>query len=204
MDRLHIATILVAALIGLMTAPPSRLVAQGSVGKAAEAQSGSLSGPQSDSGLPDVPAPPQPATDDAAANGAKGERGPSLPQFLESQIMLLGSPQFRERELAYWRLRQYPRQVLPLIRRHLPNSSVETGGRLIDLLTEIALSNDIVASDQASQILNQTADELTSLGQLARNTVATMADIQEERATELLGLHGARIGPRDFGLNGQF
>ena len=106
--------------------------------------------------------------------------------------------------MAYWRLRQHPREVLPLIGRHLPACSIEVGGRLIDLLTEFALSNDIGVSDQAAQILNQTADGLTSLGQLARNTMATMADIQEQRAVELLTMHGARIGPRDFGLNGQF
>ncbi|GIW97034.1 MAG: serine protease [Pirellulaceae bacterium] len=148
--------------------------------------------------------PPPPSSQQVAASGPDGNDKTELVSFLQTQVSLLESPSYRERQQAYWHLQRHPIATLRVIEASLPGASLEVGSRLVELLTEFALSDSVAVSDGATALLQSSAQQLTSIGQLANNALSSMADIQEQRAIDLLVLHGARIGPRNFGMNGQF
>ncbi len=126
----------------------------------------------------------------------------SSEEKLQQQIEWLNHPSYQARQLAQWRLGRSPEQSLPLLREALAEADHNTGTRIIDLLTEFALDDSVSVSLEALQLLEETAQDITSVGKMAENSLAAIADLQERQAIEVLMHHSARIGQRQFSLNG--
>ena len=136
------------------------------------------------------PAPPQAAL--------------ATPSTLESQVALLSDPSYRVRQLARWRLEQYPLETLSIIEKEIANSNLDAGTHLIDLLTVFATHSDVSISLRAMNTLRATASEVSSIGRLAQNSLDAIAGMQEEQAIETLSLHDAffNVGA-SFSINAQ-
>ncbi len=130
-----------------------------------------------------------------------GETSGGIAEFVQQQIQDLNHPSFRVRQLARWRLEQYPKQTVAAIGRSIHKVDHNTGAQLINLLSVLATHTDVTISLQAREILGSAAKSVSSIGRMADNAMHTIADLQEEQAMEVLLHHGARIGPRNFFLN---
>jgi hypothetical protein len=122
--------------------------------------------------------------------------------FLEQQIAALNDASYRARQLARWRLEQYPLATLQVIERCIENVDYNTGAQLVDLLSVMATHRDLSISVKSRQILGDKANRVSSIGRLADNAVRAIADLQEEQAIEILLHHGGRIGfPESLGFS---
>ncbi len=127
-------------------------------------------------------------------------------EFIEEQIRSLSRSSYRTRQLARWRLEQYPLQTLDAIADHLGDVEYNTGAQLIDLLSSLAMHSDLAISVKSRELLQKNANRVSSLGRLADNAIRAIADVQEEQSLEVLLHHGARVGMQDmlgFNLNGR-
>jgi hypothetical protein len=118
-------------------------------------------------------------------------------------IQQLSHQNYRTRQMARARLEQYPAQAVHEIRQCIQQADTVTGGQLVDLLSGLALHNDLSISRSATQILHSLANQATSLGRSAANSLSAIADLQEEMAVKILSYQGAYIGPQNFSLNGK-
>lgn len=77
-----------------------------------------------------------------------------------------------------------------------------TATQLVDLLSSLATHEDVTISRSSQAALRASANRVTSTGRLADNAVRAIADLQEEKALQILTHHGARIGlPGMLGFN---
>ncbi|MCR9292570.1 MAG: PDZ domain-containing protein [bacterium] len=121
---------------------------------------------------------------------------------LREQVQLLNHPSYQARMLAQWRLGLSPAKAMPLLREAIQGADHNTGTRIVDLLTEFALDDNVTVSLEALRLLQETAQELTSVGRMAENSLNAISDLQERQAIEILIHHSATIGQRQFSLNG--
>ncbi|MFK7735525.1 MAG: PDZ domain-containing protein [Pirellulaceae bacterium] len=124
-------------------------------------------------------------------------------QEIQRWILQLSDSNYRVRQRAFWKLRESSEKALPIICEVLDGLNHDAGTRAVDLITEIALSEEVGLRVQAMEVLEYTGQQQTYVGRLAENSLNAISDIQEQQAIEILLQHEARIGPRDFSLNGQ-
>ncbi len=122
---------------------------------------------------------------------------------LALQAQLLNDPSYRIRQLARWRLQMYPRLTIDVIRDQIDQADHNSGSQLIDLLTIFATQDDIALSLDAMALLQQSANDISLVGRLAKNSLSAIADLQEEQAIEILVQNEAYVGPRNFKINAQ-
>lgn len=126
-----------------------------------------------------------------------------LDRELKEQVALLGNVSYRVRQLARWRLEQYPIASTEVVRKTIAEVDHNTGAQLVDLLTVFATQPDVEISLTAIGVLRQTANKMSSVGRLAKNSLTAITDLQEEQAIEILVHHDARVGSPQFTINGQ-
>ena len=136
----------------------------------------------------------QPATDSSAAD-------PLLQA--QQQIERLGHPNYRTRQMARARLEENPQSALQAIRQAIQDVDSMIGTQLVDLLSSLALHTDLIISRSATETLTSLANQATSVGRSATNSLSAIADLQEEKAVEILTNQGAYIGPQNFSINGR-
>ncbi len=122
---------------------------------------------------------------------------------LQIQIQELSSPSYRTRELARWRLEQTPSRSIAQIENSIHSVDHNSAAQLIDLLSAFAMHADVQTSLRSKQLLRRLADKPSSVGRLASNTLNAIADLQEQKAMEVLRFHGAQIDYNLFTINGQ-
>lgn len=121
---------------------------------------------------------------------------------LREQVALLSDPSYRVRELAQWRLTQDPSKSIVVLRSAIQSADHQSGPQMVDLLTEFALDSNVTTSLLAMDILRETAEQVTVVGRLAKNSLFAISDLQEQQAMEIMLHHEAEIGERRFSLNG--
>ncbi len=132
-------------------------------------------------------------TADGATEGA-GVESATVQPAIEAEIRALGDPSYRVRQLARWRLEQAPLETLAAIEECLGEVDYNTGGQLIDLLSAMAMHNDVDISIRAIQALRANSNRLSSVGRKAGTALRAIADLQEAQAIEILTHHGAHFG----------
>lgn len=140
-----------------------------------------------------------------SARGQEQERTQTVSESpLQAQVALLSDPSYRVRQLARWRLEQYPFETLAIIEREIANSNHDAGTQLVDILTVFATHSDVSLSVRAMNTLRATASEVSAIGRLAQNSLDAIAGMQEEQAIETLSLHDAffNVGA-SFSINAQ-
>lgn len=152
---------------------------------------------------------PEPIAGDSAGSSDRLEAEFSARSEQENRdeirlcIQQLSHQNYRTRQMARARLEQYPALAVDEIRQCIQQADTVTGGQLVDLLSGLALHNDLSISRSATQILHSLANQATSLGRSAANSLSAIADLQEEMAVKILSYQGAYIGPQNFSLNGK-
>jgi glutaredoxin-related protein len=139
----------------------------------------------------------------AAADDESTEPKGATQQEIRRWILQLSDSNYRVRQRAYWKLRESSDKALPIICEVLDGLNHDAGTQAVDLITEIALSEEVGLRVQAMEVLEYTGQQQTYVGRLAENSLNAISDLQEQQAIEILLQHEARIGPRDFSLNGQ-
>lgn len=124
-------------------------------------------------------------------------------RFVQTQIDNLSDPSFRARQLARWRLTTRPLAAIEQIEKSILTLDHNAASQLIDLLSSMAIHSDVAVSVNAQSTLKKLANDVSSTGRLANNTLLAIADLQEEKAIEILTGHGAYVGPQRFGVNGR-
>ncbi|MFN3190897.1 MAG: PDZ domain-containing protein [Aureliella sp.] len=122
---------------------------------------------------------------------------------LREQMERLSDPSYRVRQLAFWYLEEDSANALPLFRDYLEQLDIDAATRSIDIIADMALTENARIRDEATSILEAVAGKPTYVGRLAANTLEALSDLQEEHAIEVLLHNGATLGPRKFSLNGQ-
>ena len=122
-------------------------------------------------------------------------------QKLQEQVLLLSDPQYRVRDMAKFLLQENALRTIPVLEPALLTADHHSGRIMVDLLTQFATSDNLAASYEAKKLLEATAGRLSAVGQLARQSVEAISDLEEQRAVEVLLHHDAILGPRTFTLN---
>ncbi|MEM7560644.1 MAG: hypothetical protein AAF394_16095, partial [Planctomycetota bacterium] len=122
-------------------------------------------------------------------------------QKLKEQVLLLSDPQYRVRDMAKFRLQENALRTIPVLEQALLTADHHSGRIMVDLLTQFATSDNLAASYEAKKLLEATAGRLSGVGQLARQSVEAISDLEEQRAVEVLLHNDAILGPRTFNLN---
>ena len=140
---------------------------------------------------------------DAAPIAVAQEDEPSDLQSkdLQKQVLLLSDPQYRVRDMAKFRLQENARRSIRVLEKALLTADHHSGRIMVDLLTQFATSDNLAASYEAKKLLEATAGRLSAVGQLARQSVEAISDLEEQRAVEVLLHNDAILGPRRFSLN---
>ena len=125
------------------------------------------------------------------------------PGWALEQVQRLGHNSYRTRMAARNLLEENPRESLPVIRQMIRQVDVVAGIQLVEILSGLASHSELEVSDAAIKILIATAENATSVGRSASNSLSAIQDLQEEKASEMLVNLGAYIGPRDFNTNGR-
>lgn len=156
-------------------------------------------------GQPSPLEPSEPSVDstDDVDNGFITLSDKEISDKVRLAIEQLSHPNYRTRQMARTRLEQYPQHTVHEIQRFIQQADATTGGQLVDVLSGLALHNDLSISRSATQILHSLANQATSVGRSATNSLSAIADLQEEKAVEILSYQGAYIGPQNFSLNGK-
>jgi hypothetical protein len=137
-----------------------------------------------------------------AVASAQDETDAFRPADLREHIIALSHPSYRARELARWRLEQQPLQSIVEIQKNIQSVDHNAAAQLIDLLSSMAMSSDVAVSVEARSALGDLANNTTSVGKLAGNTLNAIADLQEEKAMQILAFHGAQFRHGLFTING--
>ncbi len=124
-------------------------------------------------------------------------------EYLQKQMADLSHPSYRARQLARWRLEQTPTATLRQIEQTVLKLDQNGAAQLIDIASSLAIHSDTHISLEAHAILERLANDASSIGHLANNTLRAIADLQESQATEALIYAGAYIGAVDFSYNGR-
>ncbi len=129
--------------------------------------------------------------------------GDALSAHLQLQLDLLDSPEFRARELAFWRMQQYPAAAIELIARSTPNASVNSASQQIALLDQFLMHSDSAIKSAAYDTLKSfSLTGTTSLASMAASSVKVIEDALERQAFEILSHAGANVGYLDINING--
>jgi hypothetical protein len=149
-------------------------------------------------------AAPLPAENAALPSGtAQRLNGEALQDHLRAQIVLLDSPDFRVRELAYWRIEQYPAAAIAEIAQTAPSATVNAAALQVDLLDGFSNHPDSAISAAAYDVLKQLSlAKGTSLASLAGKSIGAIEGVNELKAFEILTHAGANIGNLNLSING--
>ena len=129
--------------------------------------------------------------------------GEALNAHLSSQLELLDSPEFRTRELALWRLQQYPDAAIALIAKSAPTASLNSASQQIEVLDRFLLHPNTLVKAYAYDTLKEFAlTKTTALASLAASSVKAIEDDFERKAYQILNNAGADIGYLDINING--
>ncbi|MDX1930343.1 MAG: PDZ domain-containing protein [Pirellulaceae bacterium] len=144
---------------------------------------------------------PEIATDEVASEPPLS--GEALQAYLTSQLELLDRPEFRARELAAFRLEQYPDDAIKLIAKSAPLSSLNSASQQISLLDRFLSHPDTRIKTKAYDTLKEfSLTKTTALASLAASSVKAIEDDFEQKAYEILTNAGADIGYLDINING--
>lgn len=124
-------------------------------------------------------------------------------ELVEQQIEQLNHPSFRVRQVAKTVVERHPLAALEVIDKKIHQWDAVIGVQLVDLVSGLAMHADLAINSRATELLQRLANETTSVGRSATNALASIADLQEEQAREILLQHGAYIGPQNFSINGK-
>ncbi|MBX3422826.1 MAG: PDZ domain-containing protein [Pirellulaceae bacterium] len=122
--------------------------------------------------------------------------------LIDQQIQRLGDRNYRSRQMARALLESHPQLTLQQIQGCILHVESVIGIQLVELLSGLALHTDLSISSAATDTLNTLANQATSVGRTAINSLSAIADLQEEKAVEMLSYQGAYIGPQNFSING--
>ena len=129
--------------------------------------------------------------------------GEILNVHLQKQLELLDSPDFRDRELAAWRLQQHPYAAINLIASSAPNASVNSASQQIALLDLFLSHSDTEIKTAAYDTLKRfSSTKTTALASMAASSVKVIEDAFERQAIAILSHAGANIGYLDINING--
>ncbi len=123
--------------------------------------------------------------------------------LVRQQIKLLNNPSYRVRQTARFVVEHHPIASLEVIREDIDNVDTVVGLQLVDLVSGLAMHSDLTISASAIELLREIANDVTGIGRSALNCLSSIADLQEEKAVEILRQNGAYIGPQNFSINGK-
>jgi hypothetical protein len=146
---------------------------------------------------PDISATPQ--IEEAQQPDHSGPNADSI----REQIERLSDPSYRTRQMARTFLEENPLASLAVIDDSILEVETVVGLQLVDLLSGLAVHSDFQVSGAATEILARIASGATSIGRSSANSLRAIADLQEEKAVEILTNQGAYIGPQNFSINGR-
>ncbi len=124
-------------------------------------------------------------------------------EWIIEQIHQLKHENYRTRQKARLGLESHPAQSMEVIRSSIGQVDSVVGVQLVDILSGLAVHNDLHIATMATEILASLASDVTSVGRAASNSMSAIADLQEEKAEEILRGFGAYIGPQNFNVNGR-
>lgn len=139
----------------------------------------------------------------AAVSSTPDPGSPNGEAWVVEQISRLGSSNYRTRLSARAKLEERPMESLLVLQENIHRVDVVVGVQLVEILSGLAMHSDIRVSGIATHILTSTADDATSVGRAAANSLSAIADLQEEKAWQVLTEQGAYIGPQNFSINGR-
>lgn len=144
------------------------------------------------------------AQDPAAATppDTSGEAA-KLNELVSEHVPRLSDSSYRVRQIARSIIEQHPNAALEVIPAEIRRVDAVVGVQLVDIISGLAMHSDLMISSKAIELLNSLANDATSVGRGASNSLSAIADLQEEKAIEILMHHGAYIGPQNFSLNGR-
>lgn len=152
-------------------------------------------------------------TDDPAAPKASRSTEPNANEsnanesdaneIVRAQIKLLNNPSYRVRQTARFVVEHHPVVSLEVIRTEIDKVDTVVGMQLVDLVSGLAMHSDLTISSSAIELLKEIANDATGIGRSALNCLSSIADLQEEKAVEILRQNGAYIGPQNFSINGK-
>jgi hypothetical protein len=122
---------------------------------------------------------------------------------VREHIAKLNAHSYRTRQMARTFLEENPLSSLAVIGDCILAVETVVGLQLVDLLSGLAVHSDFEVSEAATEILAEIAGEATTIGRCSANSLRAIADIQEEKAVEILSNQGAYIGPQNFSINGR-
>ena len=93
--------------------------------------------------------------DQPAASDKKKLTGAALRDYMQKQLSLLDNASYRERELARFRLQQYPYAAIVAILESAPTASVNSTSQQIDLLDGFSTHPDVAISAAAYDVLKE-------------------------------------------------
>jgi PDZ domain len=124
-------------------------------------------------------------------------------KLVSQQISNLSDARYRVRLIARSVIEQYPTAALEVISKEIRTTDAVVGIQLVDMVSGLAMHSDLAISSKATELLSSLANEATSVGRGATNSLSAIADIQEQKAFEVLTHYGAYIGLQNFSLNGK-
>ncbi|MFO0942730.1 MAG: PDZ domain-containing protein [Pirellulales bacterium] len=124
-------------------------------------------------------------------------------KLISQQIKLLNNPSYRVRQVAKYVVERHPKEAIEVIRKEINQVDAVVGVQLVDMVGALALHSDLAINNGASELLHEIANDATSVGRSARNSLSSLADLQEEKAIRILRAHGAYIGPQNFSIDGK-
>lgn len=124
-------------------------------------------------------------------------------KLVAQQIKLLSNPNYRVRQVAKYVVEHHPSEAIEVIQKEINNVDAVVGVQLVDMVGGLALHSDLSINAKAIELLQQIANDATSVGRAARNSLSSLADLQEEKAIRILRAHGAYIGPQNFSIDGK-
>lgn len=124
-------------------------------------------------------------------------------QWALEQIHRLDHSSYRTRQVARALLEENPHPTLQVIPDVINQVDTVIGIQLVEILSGLALHTDLQVSSLATGTLNSLTAEATSIGRMATNSLSALADLQEQKAYEILTNQGAYIGPQNFSINGR-
>ncbi len=129
--------------------------------------------------------------------------GEALRAHIAEQLDLLDSPSFRERQLARYRIEQYPYSAIGAIVAAAPTASIDVAAQQVALLDAFSANPDIAVSSAAFDVLKQfSLNKGTALGGLAEKSIRAIENANEMKAFEILTHLGANVGHLDLSVNG--
>ncbi len=129
--------------------------------------------------------------------------GEALVAYLNSQLELLDSPEFRTRQLAESRLQQYPEAAIELIAKSAPIASLNSASQQISLLDYFhSHPNTEIKSHAYNTLKGLSLTKTTALASLAASSIKGIEDDLERQAFDILTHAGADIGYLDINING--